>query len=63
LRLPPYRYLNMVYSWVIERIASDKLEDWLRDLEDLLPWQDTTSEAAVDIESESFMAMAAKGGG
>lgn len=53
----------MVYSWVIERIPGDKLEDWLRDLEDLLPWQDTSSEAAAEIESESFMAMAAKGGG
>ena len=63
LRLPPHRYLNMVYSWVIERVPHDKLEDWLRDLEDLLPWQDTSSEAAADIESESFMAMAAKGGG
>jgi len=63
LRLPPHRYLNMVYSWVIERVPHDKLEDFMRDLEDLLPWQDTSSEAAIDIESESFMAMAAKGGG
>lgn len=63
MRLPPHRLANMVYSWCIERVPHDKLDEWLRDLVDLLPWQDTSSEAAVDIESESFMAMAAKGGG
>lgn len=33
------------------------------DLHDLLPWQDSFSEAAATIESASFMAMQAKGGG
>lgn len=62
LRMPPHRYLNMVYSWCIERIEADKLEDWLVELADLLPWQDADSEAAVNLESESFLAMQAKGG-
>lgn len=62
LRMPPHRFLNMVYSWCIERVPADKLADWLAELEDLLPWQDVNSEAAVNLESESFLAMAAKGG-
>jgi hypothetical protein len=61
LRLPPHRLLNMVYSWAIERVPSDKLDDWLQDLRDLLPWQDASSDAAADLESESFMSMMAKG--
>lgn len=60
--MPPHRYLNMVYSWCIERIPAEKLDDWLVELADLLPWQDVDSEAAVNLESESFLAMAAKGG-
>lgn len=56
-------YLNLVYSWAIERVAHDKLDEWLSDLYDLLPWQDSTSEAAANLESESFFAMQAKGGG
>jgi hypothetical protein len=51
----------LVYSWAIERVEHDKLDEWLSDLGDLLPWQDSTSEAAVDMESESFMSMMAKG--
>jgi len=61
--MPPHRYLNMVYSWCVERVASDKLDDWLTELNDLLPWQDIDSEAAVNLESESFFAAQAKGGG
>lgn len=52
----------MVYSWAIERVAPDKLDEWLSELADLLPWQDSTSEAAANLESESFLAMQAKGG-
>lgn len=59
--MSPHRLLNMVYSWAIERVPSDKLDDWLQDLSDLLPWQDADSEAAANMESESFMSMMAKG--
>lgn len=63
VRERPHQFLNLVYSWCIERIEHDKLDDWLNELHDLLPWQDSTSEAAVNLESESFLAMQAKGGG
>lgn len=56
----PHRFLNMVYSWCIERIPHDKLDDWIADLHELLPWQDVDSETAVEMESDSFMAMMAK---
>jgi hypothetical protein len=52
----------LVYSWAIERVEHDKLDDWLSELNDLLPWQDTNSEAAAMLESESFFNMQAKGG-
>lgn len=52
----------MVYAWAIERLPSDKVDDWTAELYDLLPWQDVDSEAAVNLESQSFMDMASKGG-
>lgn len=61
MKMPPHRLANMVYSWVLERLPHDQIEDWKQELVDLLPWQDTASEAAVDLESESFMNMMAKG--
>lgn len=61
LRQPPHRFTNLVYAWAIERVAHDKLDDWEAELIDLLPWQDATSEAATNLESESFMSMMAKG--
>lgn len=63
LREKPHRFLGLVYSWCIERVDPDKLDDWIAELNDLLDWQDSTSEAAVDLESQSFLAMQAKGGG
>lgn len=62
LRMAPHRYLNMVYSWAIERINPEKLDEWRDELHELLPWQDINSEAAINIESDSFFAMQAKGG-
>ena len=62
-REKPYRFANLVYAWAIERVEHDKLDEWLSDLNDLLPWQDADSEAAAQLESESFLAMQAKGGG
>lgn len=61
LRMKPHRFLNMVYAWAIERVPSDKRDDFEMDLVDLLPWQDVESEAAADMESQSFMNMMAKG--
>lgn len=56
LREPPWKFLGMVYVWCIERVEHDKIEAWIQDLRDLLPWQSTQSEAAAEIESASFMA-------
>ena len=61
LRLKPHRFLNLVYAWCVERVKHGEFEKWEQELYDLLPWQDSTSEAAVNAESESFMAMMAKG--
>lgn len=57
LSLRPYRLLNLVYTWCIERVPQDRLESWLEELHDLLPWQDSDSAAAEQVESESFMNM------
>lgn len=62
LRLRPHKFLGLVYAWAIERVDPDKLDDWLVELNDLLPWEDAQSEAAVELESASFFAMQAKGG-
>lgn len=62
LRQRPNRLLNLVYAWAIERLASDKLEQWIADLYEILPWQDIESETAINLESESFFAAQAKGG-
>lgn len=58
-----HRYVGLIYSWAIERVPPDGLEDWEFDLVDLLPWQDSQSEAATEIESQSFFAMMATNGG
>lgn len=63
LREPLHQFLNLVYSWCIERVEPAKLDDWKAGLLELLPWQDADSDAAEAIESDSFMNMKAKGGG
>jgi len=62
LRQRPHRFANLVYAWLVERVEPDKLDDVLTQLADLLPWQDTNSEAAVNLESQSFFEMQGKGG-
>lgn len=62
LSLPGHDFLNFVYAFCIERLSSDKIEQWLLDLEELLPWQDTDSEAAIEAESASFMQNLGRGG-
>ena len=62
-RQRPARFADLVWAWCVNNTASDKIDEWLNELVDLLPWQDVLSEAAVNLESDSFMAMSAKGGG
>jgi hypothetical protein len=62
IRQRPHRFANLVYAWAVERVPHDNYEEWHNELVDLLPWQDTSSETAINLESESFLAMQAKGG-
>lgn len=52
---PMWRFVSLTYAWAVELIDPEKLEDWEMELVDLLPWQDSSSEAATQIESDSFM--------
>jgi hypothetical protein len=61
-RQKPYRFCNLVYAWCIERVDPEKLDEWKLDLVDLLPWQDSSSSAAIESESDSFFAMQAISG-
>lgn len=61
-RVPRWKFLSLVYAWCIERVEHDKLDEWITDLDDLLPWQDSTSAAATNLESESFFAMQSRNG-
>lgn len=62
LRERPHRMANMVYAWAIERVDPDKFDEWLADLAELLEWQTSDSEAAANLESQSFFDMQSKGG-
>lgn len=62
LKRRPHDLLNLVYSWIVEHLPHDKYDEWHEELNDLLPWQDADSEAAAELESASFMAMAGKSG-
>lgn len=57
LRQPPWRLTSLIYAWLVQRIAYDKLAEWEAELDDLLPWQTSDSEAAAELESESFFSM------
>lgn len=62
LALTGHDFLNFVFQFCMERLPSDKIEEWLADLEELLDWQDTDSDAAIEAESASFMSNLGKGG-
>lgn len=60
LRQKPNRFLNLVYAWAIERVPSDKVEDWLVELAEPLEWQSLDSTYVENLESDSFMAAMAQ---
>lgn len=60
--LPPWKFTALVYSWAIERVEHGKLDEWIRDLDELLEWQDGESAASEASESASFFNMQSKGG-
>lgn len=56
LRLPPAAFAGRIHAWAYERVPGDRLEEWEQEMSDLLPWQDSTSSSAEELESESFFA-------
>lgn len=62
LKRRPHSLLNLVYSWYVERLPHDKYDEWHVELVDLLEWQNADSEAAAELESESFLAFAGMSG-
>lgn len=59
IRARTHRLMNFVYSWCVERVPEDKLDEWITELHDLLPWQDADSTAGEEAEAASFFAMQA----
>lgn len=58
LKQKPHRFLNFVYAWCVERFTKQEdLDEWKTELVDMLPWQDSMSLAAEEMESDSFMSM------
>lgn len=62
MRQPMWRFVSLTYAWAIELVPPDQLKDWEFELVDLLPWQDSQSEAAIQLESDSFFAAMATNG-
>lgn len=56
-RQPLERMLWLIYAWAIEKVNPEKLNEWISDLDEPLPWQDVDSEAVVKAESDSFYDM------
>lgn len=49
----------MVYAWLVKHTDASKIAELDAELIDLLPWEDSNSEAAAELEGASFMEMAA----
>jgi hypothetical protein len=43
--------------------TQESLDEWLDELNELLPWQSSDSDDAAELEAQSFYAMEAKGRG
>jgi hypothetical protein len=58
IRLPPHRFLNAVYAWVINRIDPAKHEQWIQQLSAPLPGTEKKKPTPAQIEAEGadFMA-------
>lgn len=59
LKVSPRKFVNLVFAWWLEHIDPAKYEERMQDLQEPLPWQDSTSLAAEEIESDSFLALMA----
>jgi hypothetical protein len=64
LSLPPDRYLNVVYTWLVERTPTDKMTEMEEQLRLPLPGQeDRVTAFQEEDEGASFMNTMAKLGG
>jgi hypothetical protein len=56
---PPHRFLNVVYTWTLDRLPPEKREEWVMTLNDPLPGESpskTLTAAEVEDEGAGFMA-------
>lgn len=58
----PARFVGLVYAWAVANMDNEQREKFDVSLTDLLPWEDAQSDAAVELESASFMQMMANSG-
>jgi hypothetical protein len=67
MRLPTYRFLNCIWTWCVDRVPSDKREDWITQMNEPLPGRKVKrapTQAELDADADTFMiALAAHGGG
>ena len=63
IRLPPHRFLNLVFAWCVRRFSDEqKFQEWLFHLEQPLPGDEKKKPSQTDLqaESDSFMALMGK---
>jgi len=55
---PPYRFMNLVWGWCVERLPDDKREGWLIEMQAPLPGREKAAPTQIQAESEGadFMA-------
>lgn len=57
MSIRPDRFLNAIYTWAIERIPADKMEQWLFQLKQPLPGRESKqTDLTIEDEGASFMA-------
>jgi hypothetical protein len=59
IRLPPHRFLNLVWTWCLEHLPADKKEEWLYQMSSPLPGQEKKKPSAseIDADGEAFIAL------
>ena len=56
MRLPPHRFLNIIYTWSISRIDPERREEWEAMLNDPLPGEEAKpSDTDLEMDGDSFM--------
>lgn len=61
IRFPPHRFLNCVWKWCIDRIPSDKLEEWEWSMNQPLPGREKKkAPAPTEADESGFMDLMGK---